>query len=186
MEEMPPRGELHAVDLRGKAQNDLALGQPPGTLSRRHPIMVNCGIEPAIISALWGADDDEGPVPDDPFADTGPVSRLEYVIGFAILVFLQIEGGPWDQLHARDPAAELLKLFCDPRRAIQLHHRAGGRDVRDAIEGVECQKVCRFSLKSGRHPFDESLEGLVPRTGIGVDHVIVAGVLLHGLGCVWN
>ena len=63
-----------------------------------------------------------------------------------MLVFLQVEGSAWNKAHTWDTSAELLKLFSNSGRTIELSYCSGRRRVRHPVQGIEDEKLVHLSL----------------------------------------
>ena len=82
----------------------------------------------------------------------GPLAVL------AVLILLEVEGGPGDQLHARHSPAKLFKLLSNSRGAVKLRHSPGGRSVWHSVERIQDEKLTHLTLELRRHHLNQAPE----------------------------
>ena len=181
VEEVPARRELEAVDLHSEPEEHLSLNEPPPQLPLGHLGVLEVHRQGTVVRALGTTNDQVGPIPRDAVADALAVLGAEDVVGHTVLILLEVERGARHEGHARDAAAHPLQLLRNPRRAIELSHRAGRGGIPDAVQGVELEELAHLRAEIGRHRLGEAPQGTRPPVGAaGLPHDDL--LLLQGIG----
>ena len=108
MEKVSASRELDGADLHGEPQKYFAFSESPPQLLGAHLWVLEVDRQRAVVGTFRATDDEVRLVPYDALADALTVRSKEGVLGYAVLVLFQVEGGAGDQPHARNAAAHSL------------------------------------------------------------------------------